>query len=63
MEFGDWGDSNDSWIWDVDDLQNGGEKSGDLQNGGEKSGDWEWGDSNDSWIWDVDVDDLQYGGN
>ncbi len=41
MESGEWewGDSNDSWIWDVDD-------------GGEKSNDW--GDSNDSWIWDVD---------
>ncbi len=52
MESGEWewGDSNDAWIWDVDDLQYG----------GEKSGDWEWGDSNDAWIWDVD--DLQYGG-
>ena len=43
----EWEDSNDSWIWDVDD-------------GGEKSDVWEWGDSNDSLIWDVD--DLQYGG-
>ena len=43
----EWEDSNDSWIWDVDD-------------GGEKSDALEWGDSDDSWIWDVD--ESQYGG-
>ncbi len=51
MEAGEWGDTNDSWIWDVDDLQYGEKK---------ESGEWEWGDTDDSWIWDVD--DLQYGG-
>ncbi len=51
MESGEWGDSNDSWIWDVDDLQNGEKKRKTVE-----SSEWEWGDS---WIWDVD--DLQYG--
>ena len=37
----EWGDTNDSWIWDVPDPQT------DVQ------AEWEWGDTNDSWIWDV----------
>ena len=44
----EWGDTKDSWIWDVPNTEND----------GEKSSEWEWGDSNDLWIWD----DLQYGG-
>ncbi len=54
MEFGEWEDTNDSWIWDVDDLQY--DEKGES---GEKEESGEWGDTNDSWIWDVD--DLQYG--
>ena len=40
MEFTEWewGDTNDSWIWDVPDPQT------DVQ------AEWEWGDMNDSWI-------------
>ena len=52
MQSGEWGESNDSWIWDVDDLQNGEKKRKTVESS-------EWGESSDSWIWDVD--DLQYG--
>ncbi len=58
MEFCEWEDTNDSWIWDVDEAQYD-EKDADS---------WIWdvyeseydGKDADSWIWDVN--ESQYGG-
>ncbi len=58
MEFCEWGDTNDSWIWDVDEaLYN--EKDTDSMIWDVYESEYDGKDA-DSWIWDVN--ESQYGG-